>query len=329
MRTRVWFQKNQVNAFLTRYAQKVLRVGKTFLPSLDICFTGHGRVQSVFPRSKCPPKTYAPLEIILKGITGFVSRDMGDICEHESYEHQVKIMVSHQQMNGNAMVALQIELYHAMPPLPRLNNTFITMGTDGIVNQMELCRTAYRNYVDQREEGIPKIPAKTPDDIWGEHMKDLNQFKVRNGHCRVPRHYNDNPKLGRWVMNVRSHFQFIQKGKKSSLITEERLQQLQDIDFDFAPKNKSHTKYYVDRWVHHLQELYQFKQKNGHCRVPQRYKPNKKLGGWVLYVRHQYRKHQNGQPSTMTPDRIDQLKQLGFDFEPRKGRPGRSDSHSS
>ena len=46
-----------------------------------------------------------------------------------------------------------------------------------------------------------------------------------------------NAKLGKWAMNVRSNFQFLQ-GKNNSVITEENLQQLQGIDFDFAPKNK-------------------------------------------------------------------------------------------
>jgi hypothetical protein len=227
------------------------------------------------------------------------------------------------------MVALTVELYNTMPPLASRFSSFNGMEKKIEANQIEFCRAVYQNYVDQQEALPHPVHSKTPKDIWDEHMKDLYIFKQRNGHCRVPRHYNHNPKLGRWVMNVRSHFQFLQKGKKSSLITDERLRQLQDIEFDFAPKNKSHTKYYIDRWVQHLQELQQFKQKNGHCRVPQRYTDNKKLGGWVLYVRHQYRKHQNGQPSTMTPDRIEQLRQLGFDFEPRKGRPGRSDSISS
>jgi hypothetical protein len=217
---------------------------------------------------------------------------------------------------------------------------------------LELCRDTYRKYVEQRNDmaaylrstgaattksstvasrgaaGVVHAPPKSPDDIWGDHMKDLERFKLFHGHCRVPRHFLENPKLGRWVMNVRAHYQMLQKGKKSSLITRDRLEQLQEIDFDFAPKNKSHTKYYVDRWTLHLQELQQFKKQNGHCRVPQRYKKNRKLGGWVLYVRHQYRKLQSGHPSTMTPDRVVQLKLLGFDFDPRKGRPGRSDSVS-
>jgi Helicase associated domain len=195
--------------------------------------------------------------------------------------------------------------------------------------RLELCRSVYRRYLNHQQSLASTVITKTPSDIWEEHMKDLRHFKCKNGHCRVPRHYVDNPKLGRWVMNVRSHYQFLQKGKKSSLITDDRLKQLQEIDFEFAPKNKSHTKYYVDRWEQHLEELRQFKERTGHCRVPQRFSGNKKLGGWVLYVRHQYRKHLNGQPSTMTPDRIRQLTDLEFDFEPRKGRPGRSDESVS
>jgi len=221
------------------------------------------------------------------------------------------------------MVASNRELYHGMPPLASHPNTFFgAMDTKATLSKTELCRAAYRNYLELREGPPIHFPVKTPNDIWEERMKELHLFKQNNGHCRVPRHYNDNPKLGRWVMNVRSR-------KKNALITGEKLQQLREIDFDFAPKNKSHTKFYVDRWVHHLQELYQFKQKNGHCRVPHRSKTNPKLGHWVLYVRHQYRKHQNEEPNTMTTDRIEQLKQLGFDFEPRKGRPCRSDSRSS
>ena len=113
------------------------------------------------------------------------------------------------------------------------------------------------------------------------------------------------------------------------MITPDRLKQLLDIDFDFAPKHKSYTKYYIDRWLHHLEELHRFKEKHGHCRVPQRFTANRKLGGWVLYVRHQYHKHINGQSSTMTRQRIEQLAELGFDFEPQKGRPGLSKDKAS
>ena len=190
------------------------------------------------------------------------------------------------------------------------------------VEKLEICRSVYRNYLCKLETRLRS--KKSPSEIWEDHMEELYAFKKKYGHCRVPRNYETNPKLGRWVMNVRSHYQFIQKGRKSSLITPDRLGQLQDIDFDFAPKTKSCTKYYSDRWVHHLEELSRFKAMHGHCRVPQRFPANRKLGGWVLYVRHQYRKYLNGHGSTMTIQRIEQLAALGFDFEPRKGRPGLS-----
>jgi hypothetical protein len=120
-------------------------------------------------------------------------------------------------------------------------------------------------------------------------------------------------------MNVRSHFQFLQRGKKSSLVTNERLKQLQGIDFEFTPKYKSHTKYYFDRWVQHLEELRRFKERNGHSRVPQRFNNNKKLGSLFLYIPQQYHKYLDGKSSSFTPARIQQLIELDFDFEPRKG----------
>jgi hypothetical protein len=193
--------------------------------------------------------------------------------------------------------------------------------------QEDLCRSVYKKYVQQQMAQRLIIPKKTSSDIWDKHMEDLRIFINKHGHCRVPRHYEENPKLGRWVMNVRSHFQFLQRGKKSSLVTDERLKQLQDIDFEFTPKYKSHTKYYFDRWIHHLEELRRFKEGHGHCRVPQRFNDNKKLGGWVLYVRHQYRKYLDGKASSLTLERIEQLLELDFDFEPRKGRPSQSNAY--
>lgn len=231
-----------------------------------------------------------------------------------------------------------------------LESTNTASGSQTWEKNFALCRGVYNAYVKKIQEHPPKAlpspvqPAKftsttkrtssggssggkSREDVWEKHIRDLREFKGKNGHCRVPRHYNENPKLGRWVMNVRSHYQLVQKGKRSSLINQERLQQLENLDFDFAPKKKSHTQYYVDRWAQHMEELREFKEQNGHCRVPQRFADNKKLGGWVLYVRHQYRKFQLGQPSTMTRERVAQLEELGFDFAPRKGRPSPSENN--
>ena len=151
--------------------------------------------------------------------------------------------------NSQSLVALKPELYHIMPPLqaiitplapwvPRASGwakwIYVALHTETTsINETALQFT------------FTLLRTKTPNYIWEQHMQDLHIFKQRNDHCRVPRHYNDNPKLGGWVTNVRSHFQFLQNGKKSSLLgTQQRLQQLQEIDFDFAPsKNNSNTKY--------------------------------------------------------------------------------------
>ena len=224
------------------------------------------------------------------------------------------------------MAALKYELC-SQGRSPVASHTNTLFGTMDIKN---FPITAYLNHLHDQQEGISiYIPVKNPDRSWEQRMKHLNIFKQRHGHCRVPLRYTANPKLGRWVMNVRSQFQLLQKDKKSSLLTEERLQQLREIDFEFAPQQKCSTEYFADLWAQHLEELYQFKQKTGHCRVPQRSKAHKRLASWVEYVRNQNRKLRNGQPNRMTPERIEQLNKLGFDFYPRKGRPCRADKHLS
>ena len=38
-------------------------------------------------------------------------------------------------------------------------------------------------------------------DLWNQRFKELQKFKEKHGHCRVP---GKTPKLGAWVMNQKS-----------------------------------------------------------------------------------------------------------------------------
>lgn len=59
-------------------------------------------------------------------------------------------------------------------------------------------------------------------------------------------------------------------------------------------------------------ELVDFKEKNGHARVPSN---DKNLGVWVGTQRKQYRLKQKGLPSHMTDERIEMLDKIGFIWE--------------
>lgn len=52
-------------------------------------------------------------------------------------------------------------------------------------------------------------------------------------------------------------------------------------------------------WNQRYNELVEYKRLNGDCLVPQTYKPNKKLGYWVMQQRRQYRLQSDGKRSSL------------------------------
>jgi Helicase associated domain len=63
----------------------------------------------------------------------------------------------------------------------------------------------------------------------------LCQFQNENGHCTVPQKY---PVLGQWVHTQRNNYRALVHGKKSAL-TQERIQQLKSIGFDFGRERQT------------------------------------------------------------------------------------------
>jgi len=74
-----------------------------------------------------------------------------------------------------------------------------------------------------------------------------------------------------------------------------------------------------EQWVRRYHELKAYKEANGHCNVPKRYADNPALGTWVSNQRSLRRIMLEGKPSHMTPDRIQLLEDLGFDWHPPAG----------
>ena len=71
------------------------------------------------------------------------------------------------------------------------------------------------------------------------------------------------------------------------------------------------------KWQYKLELLRQYRERNGHCRVPLRYEiDGVELGKWVAYQRACYKKHCEGKkPSCITQERIDELTAVGLDFK--------------
>lgn len=65
-------------------------------------------------------------------------------------------------------------------------------------------------------------------------------------------------------------------------------------------------------WEERYTELQTFKREHGHTRVPARYKPNPKLGRWVMTQRRQFTVLMQGFPSALTTERMNRLNDVGF-----------------
>ena len=129
---------------------------------------------------------------------------------------------------------------------------------------------------------------------WEEGFRYLTQYKVREGHCRVPARYSENGfKLGHWVNYQRSC---------EASISDERRQRLDALGFVWDPletdwdKGFGYLKAYVER--------------EGHCRVPASHEESSgfRLGPWV--------NTQRLNEKSLSDERRQRLDALGFVWGP-------------
>ena len=92
---------------------------------------------------------------------------------------------------------------------------------------------------------------------WEQKFSELEKFRELEGHCRVPKNYNtaDAVRLGHWVST--------QRVQQESL-SPERIKRLDSLDFIWDA--------YLDKWEQGFNELQRFRENEGHCRVPHKYK---------------------------------------------------------
>ncbi len=72
---------------------------------------------------------------------------------------------------------------------------------------------------------------------------------------------------------------------------------------------------YNDLWDHRFNALVEFKNKNGHCNVPYRWKEDTQVGRWVQNQREFYKR------KTLSPERYNRLKEVGFAWSLKLKKP--------
>ncbi len=133
------------------------------------------------------------------------------------------------------------------------------------------------------------------DDLWVENYEALKDFKIKNGHCMVPKDYEvEGRKLGQWVMYQRSS-----RGK--SINSQDRMQKLRELGFIFDVHKAL--------WDTNFAALEEYKIQTGHCRVPKNFEVNGlKLGQWVSKQRSKYKSNK------LSREQIQALDSVAFDY---------------
>lgn len=150
---------------------------------------------------------------------------------------------------------------------------------------------------------------------WTEKFAELCDYRKEMGHCLVPHTYKENLPLARWVKRQRYQYKLMMEGKCSTM-TEERVKALEEIGFVWDSQGAA--------WEERLGELEEFRRTFMHCNVPSNYAQNRPLATWVKCQRRQYKLFAEGKQSNMTPKRIAQLENMGFEWELRSYKKART-----
>lgn len=143
---------------------------------------------------------------------------------------------------------------------------------------------------------------------WSEKFEEVCEYKDKMGHCLVPHTFHENLALARWVKRQRYQYKLMLECK-SSTMTPDRVKALDEIGFVWDSQGAA--------WGERLGELQQFRQTYMHCNVPSNFNDNPRLATWIKCQRRQYKLYMHGKPSNMTPQRIQHLENLGFEWELR------------
>lgn len=161
-------------------------------------------------------------------------------------------------------------------------------------------------------------------DKWMDHWTLLKEYKEKHGHCQVPTHYAENPKLGRWVHTQRHQRRLQAKGKRSCM-TDERVALLNKLDFSWEVRPSLERPRAT--WQQRLEELKTFHEETGHFRVPAGTHPQ--LHSWCQEQKQRLKNldKNEGKDSSkrMGPDRVKALEDLGFTKDLELVAPGDED----
>jgi hypothetical protein len=192
-----------------------------------------------------------------------------------------------------------------------------------ILNQ----RSDYKNYRgSMSEEKIQRLEQLGFDwsgrdhaVIWEEMYQQLQAYTRAHGDSNVP----SEPKteLSAWVQKQRLLYREIgykqtkkgsavERGDSKRTLTAVQLQRLTELSFVFRLRKAGYVS-----WEERIEQCQQFVHEHGHLKIP---KTHPLLGPWSCKERFHYKEYLERKTSSLNPEKIKQLEDLGFVFEAGK-----------
>jgi hypothetical protein len=144
------------------------------------------------------------------------------------------------------------------------------------------------------------------EESWMDRYRQLQEYKKKYGHINVQQ--TQNSQLLDWVRDQRSRYNDHKLNPRQSTLTKKQVQLLEEIDLCSLDKRET-------KWQQKIDELLAFRATHGHCYVPHQYPKNQALSNWCKRQRQNYRLHLEQQESPLSLERIQQLINIGFEFE--------------
>ena len=120
----------------------------------------------------------------------------------------------------------------------------------------------------------------------------VDGLQERRGHCNVPWNWPEDPRLGRWIANLR-------RKKRQGRLDRRQIAQLNRLGFVWEPAPKL-------PWPEMYAALVAYKRAHGDCNVPHDWPGNPYLGPWIRRQRHVRKVNR------LDRRRVEQLDALGF-----------------
>ncbi len=159
---------------------------------------------------------------------------------------------------------------------------------------------------------------------WNRNQALLTMFQSRFGHCNVPEGYGVGTEyegLHSWCQEQSVEYQKMCCGE-SSTMTPTRKDILMNLGFagvgENIRKKRTSSKSAKAAWTKWMEKLTDYRNEHGNVDVPLKYEPCPSLGTFVNRQRSELKKMDAGKPTSLTPERIQDLNKLGFKWALRE-----------